>query len=92
MNPLTPREMSLAKAVLDYLHSLDGAQVVELQIHAAIIRDPAVHPNPSGTEVETIVKALDARRWIGGVPGFAGGKMKWSITDAGEAARQRLAE
>ena len=69
MNPLTQRDIILSKAGLDYLHSLDGGQAIELEIHAAILRDPSVHPKPSASEVETVLK------------------MKWSISDAGEAAR-----
>ncbi|HEV2691403.1 MAG TPA: hypothetical protein VG347_00755 [Verrucomicrobiae bacterium] len=90
MNHLTQREADLARSALDFLHSLEGAQVSELQVHAAILRDVAVIPKPSASEVESIVKSMDARQWIVGTPGFASGKMKWSISDAGEAARLRL--
>ncbi|HXI73466.1 MAG TPA: hypothetical protein VNN22_24245 [Verrucomicrobiae bacterium] len=87
---LTQREISLCKAALDYLHSLDGGQAIELEIHAAILRDPAVHPKPSATEVETVIKICDVKKWTIGVPSKFAGKMKWSISDAGEAARLEM--
>jgi len=90
MNPLTQREMILSKAALDYLHSLDAGQAIELEIHAAILRDPAVHPKPSASEVEAALKIWSERKWTIGVPSKFAGKMKWSISDAGEAARLEL--
>lgn len=90
MNPLTQREIILSKAGLDYLHGLDGGQAIELEIHAAILREPAVHPKPSATEVEAIIKIWSERKWTIGVPSKHANKMKWSLSDAGQAARLEL--
>lgn len=90
MNPLTQREVHLSKAGLDYLHSLEGGQAIELEIHAAILRDPAVHPKPSATEVEQAIKIWSDRKWTIGVPSRFANRMKWSISDAGEAIRLEM--
>lgn len=90
MNPLTQREIYLAKSALDYLHSLEGGQAIELEIHAAILRDITVHPKPSANEVESIISILNERRWTVGVPAKFANKMKWNISTAGEAARLEM--
>jgi len=87
---LTSREIVLSKAALDYLHSLDGGQAIELEIHAAILRDPAVHPKPSASEVEATIKICDLKKWTLGVPSKFANKMKWSMSDAGAAARMEM--
>ena len=87
---LTQREISLCKAALDYLHSLESGQAIELEIHAAILRDPAVHPKPSASEVETIIKICDLKKWTIGVASKFANKMKWNISDAGEGARLEM--
>ena len=89
-HPLTQREVVLSKAGLDYLHSLESGQAIELEIHAAILRDPAVHPKPSASEVEAVIQIWNNRRWAIGVPAKFANRMKWSISDAGEAARLEL--
>jgi hypothetical protein len=88
---LTQREIVLCKSELDYLHSLESGQAIELEIHAAILRDPAVHPKPSASEVEAVIKICDLKKWTTGVPSRFAGKMKWNISDAGEAARLQMA-
>ena len=90
MNPLTQRELILSKAGLDYLHGLDGGQAIELEIHAAILRDPTVHPKPSASEVEAVLRIWSNRKWVIGVPSKYANKMKWSLSDGGQAARLEL--
>jgi hypothetical protein len=87
MNPLTQREIMLCKSALDFLHALDGGQAIELEIHAALLRDAAVHPKPSACEVESAIRILSEKKWAVGVPARIGARMKWCSSDAGEAAR-----
>jgi hypothetical protein len=90
MNALTQRELSLCKSALDFLHSLESGQASELQIHAAILRDPTVHPKPSASEVDGAITILNERRWAVGVPAKFANKMVWNISTAGEAARLEM--
>ena len=87
---MTTRELTITKAVLDYLHSLDGGQADELIIHRDVAR--ATNPPPSAGELRAVLAHCDARHWIIGVPAKFTRAMKWNINDAGEAVRLELNE
>jgi len=86
---MTTREIKITKAILDYLHSLDYGQATELQIHANAFGEAFADPKPSAKELEVALQNCDAEKWITGVPSRFK-KMKWSINDAGEAARLEM--
>ena len=86
---MTTREIAITKAVLEYLHSLDGGQADELLIHREVYQ--ATNPPPSAAELKSVIAQSDAMRWITGVPSKLTRKMKWNINDAGEAARLDMA-
>lgn len=89
---MTTRETIITKAVLNFLHSLEGGQATEVQIHAAIVNDPKfTEPKPSAAELAAVIANLDAEKFITGVPSrFNQRVMKWNINDAGESARLQL--
>lgn len=88
---MTLREQIITRDILDFLHSLDGGQATELEIHAAICKLPAgIRPPPSGAETAAALANCSAQQWITGVPSRFKGKMKWNINDAGEAVRLEL--
>lgn len=90
---MTTRELTITKAVLDFLHSLEGGQATEIEIHAAINQAPQIRsgPLPSAAELEAVIRNLDADKFITGVAArFNRRVMKWNINDAGEAARLEL--
>jgi hypothetical protein len=87
---MTTRETKIIKAVLEYLHALDYGQAAELHVHANAFGEEFGEPKPSVAELAAALAQCDARRWIVGVkPRFAN-KLKWNISDAGEAARLEL--
>jgi len=90
---MTKREIKITRHTLDYLHSLDYGQATEVQIHANAFGDQTgsgLIPPPSAREVEATIKFCETEKWISGVPARFGNKMKWNITDAGEAARLEM--
>jgi hypothetical protein len=87
---MTTREIKITKAVLDYLHALDYGQATELQIHSNAFGETFGVPKPSAAEVAAALNECDAQKWITGVPSRFGGRMKWNITDAGEAVRLEM--
>ncbi len=84
---MTTREIKICNAILDVLHDLDGGQFTELQIHGDLY--VRLGKNISLAELDAAIAICNVRRWIVGVPGLAG-KMKWNISDRGEAARLEL--
>lgn len=88
---MTTRELTITKAILDYLHSLDAGQATEIQIHEGVCKAwPPGPPKPSAGEVEAAITNCDAEKWIAGVPARFTRKMKWNITDDGEGARMGM--
>ena len=87
---MTSREIKIIKAILDYLHSLDHGQAIELAIHLAAFGEVFGQPQPSAAELSAALKNCDAEKWICGVPSHFTNKMKWNITDTGEAARLEM--
>jgi len=86
---MTKRELKITRLVLDYLHGLDYGQATELQIHVNQAWS-GLNPPPSAAELTAVMQNCDVEKWISGVPSRFGGKMKWNITDAGEAARVEM--
>jgi hypothetical protein len=87
---MTSRENKIIISILNYLHSLDHGQAIELAIHLAAFGEAFGQPQPSAAELSAAIKECDAQKWITGVPSHFSGKMKWNITDAGEAARLEM--
>jgi hypothetical protein len=87
---MTTRELRITKAILDYLHSLDRGQATDLVIHANAFPETFGYPKPSVAELDFALTHCDTEKWIIGVPARFGKKMKWSINDAGEAARLEM--
>jgi hypothetical protein len=86
---MTRRETAIAKAILDYLHDLDGGQAEEIVIHAAASeRFMALIPK---TEFDRIFAHCGKEGWLLSVPRRFKGTL-WSISDAGEKARQEMHE
>ena len=82
---LTPREIKIAKAILDYLHGLDGGQAHALTLHAEI----GGMATCSAVEFDGVLGALDIRQYVLGIHTKFKGRM-WNISDAGEAARLQM--
>jgi len=82
---MTPREIKLAKKILDHLHTLDGGQAHPITIHAEI-GGMAVC---SGQEFDEVLAEMDAKRWVIGVQTEFKGRL-WSISDLGESARRKM--
>jgi len=82
---MNSREASIAKKILDYLHSEDGRQVHAITIHAEIGGLPAC----GATELDDVLKDLDTRKLVLSMHTKFKGVM-WNITDAGEAARLEM--
>lgn len=87
---MTTRELAILRALVNYLHTLDGRQADEIMIHAAVYH--ATDPAPGLKELLAALREADARGWVTGVPGRYTGKTKFNLTDAGEAARLELNE
>lgn len=88
---MTHREREICRAILDYLHTLEGGQATDTLIHQKAFAD--FDPAPSVQELDAALAEVNARRWTLGVPAkFDPRRMKWSLTDAGEAARLELRE
>lgn len=82
---MTPRETSIAKQILDYLHEQDGHQVHPLTIHAGI----GGMPTCGTMEFESVMAQLDRSGYTLRLPTKFKGIMI-NITDAGEAARLQM--
>ena len=88
---MTKREINHTQAVLAHLHEQDYEPVSEIQIHAALFASPLVpHPKPSVAELAAVLRHADAEKWVAGFPGRFQNQMRWTLTDAGEAARLAL--
>ena len=83
---MTGREIKIAKALLDVLHELEGAQAGELTLHAEV---NLIRPC-SATEFSAVLQICDRNKWITGVPARFTGKLKYNLNDLGEAARLEL--
>jgi hypothetical protein len=85
---MTKREIAICKAILDYLHDLDGGQAHELNIHAGACENfMALIPR---SEFDPMLKHCAKHGWLLHVPTRFKGPL-WSISPAGEQARQEMA-
>jgi hypothetical protein len=86
---MTKREVKLCKSILDVLHTLDGGQLTDVQIHAEA--QLVLGERIGLAEFSGALALCDGRRWITFVKSkFA--SMKYNISDLGEAARLELNE
>ncbi len=84
---MTRRETSICKAILDYLHNLDGGQAHELNIHAGASENfMSLIPR---SEFDLMFQHCAKQGWLLHVPTRFKGSL-WSINDAGEKARQDM--
>lgn len=84
---LNERQRLVLLAVLRFLDQLDGAQAVELVMHAAV--NLQLTPGALLWEFDEAVNAAEARRWIIGVRGSLG-TVKWRITDLGRSVLKEV--
>ena len=87
---MTIRELQIIGAILNCLHALDSGQADELEIHKRLLH--TLDPNASVAELRAALRECDAKGYILGVPARLTGRMKWNITDRGEATRLELNE
>lgn len=83
---MTTRELKIAKALLDVLHELDGAQIEEISLHARVSELTAC----SLAEFSAALASVNVRGWVNRIENKITRKPKWNINDAGEAARLEL--
>lgn len=84
---MTRRELAICKAILDYLHDLDGDQAQELSIHAGASENFfALIPK---TEFDVQFKHCAKEGWLLRVDNKYKGAL-WSISNSGELARQQM--
>lgn len=84
---MTAEERNIIKAALDVLHERE-AQVSDVQLHAEI--KLRVSPPPLLAAFESALRLADAMRLVIGVNAKFGPGRRWSITEAGEAARMEM--
>lgn len=82
---MTPREIKIARRLLDYLHALDGGQAHPVLIHAEIGGLPFCNT----AEFDEVIAELDRRKYIIGVRTEFKGTL-WTISDLGESARRKM--
>lgn len=86
---MTRRQIQLARAVLDYLASLDGGQANDIRIHAAVNEELGGYTPLS--EFNEVLELADRAGWIITVKTEFKG-VKRSLTDLGEAKRRAMRE
>jgi hypothetical protein len=84
---MTPRELAIAKAILDFLHAEDRHSRSEVLIHAAV--DLALEAHVPLSEFKAVFNQCDARGFLIGIESRFKGK-RWAISDEGEAARLEM--
>lgn len=90
MIPLTQREARIAKALLGYLHSLEGGQAEETLLHARTAESLA-EPTLPLSEFNAVLARCNANGWLTGVASkLRANRCKWNLNDAGEAALTEL--
>jgi hypothetical protein len=85
---VNPRDLAICKAILDYLHDLDGGQAHELNIHAGVCRNTLTLIPKS--EFDLMFRHCSKEGWLLHVATRFKGSL-WSINAAGEKARQEMA-
>jgi hypothetical protein len=81
---MTNRERPIVRAILEFLHLMDGAQVTDQLLHAEV--NLRVSPTATLTEFNGAMGVCDGSGWIMGIVGRYGRGRLWCITDAGEVA------
>ncbi len=84
---MTNRERNIIKAALDHLHEVE-CQVTDTGLHAEV--KMRVNPPPLLSEYEPAMRMADGMRLVVGVKAKFGSGLRWTITDAGEAARVEM--
>lgn len=82
---MTPREITIAKRILDILHDLDGGQAHAMTIHGEIGGLNFCSP----TEFDATLVALERKKYVISLKTKFKGVL-WNISDAGEAARLEM--
>lgn len=84
---MTQRQIQLTKAVLDYLHGLDGGQAGDVLIHAAV--NQTLGGYTPLKELDEVIEHADREGWVLTVISKFKGRLR-SLTDAGAAARLEM--
>ena len=84
---MTKRETAIAKAILDYLHDLDGGQAQDIVVHAGACENfMSLIPR---SEFDAVFAQCSKEGWLLGVPTRFRGT-QWSISAMGEKARMEM--
>jgi hypothetical protein len=85
---LNKRKREIVRAILKTLDALEGVPAYEDMIVDAVA---VVLPvKPTQAEFDEALKHCDSKRWIAGLPSHITEKLKWTITDKGQAAMLEL--
>lgn len=85
---MTKHQLNLARYTLDYLHELDGGQVGDVLIHAALNERNNGRYVPL-TDVNEVLELCDRNGWIITVSSKFKGPLR-SLSDDGAAARLQM--
>jgi len=85
---MTTRKLRLVRIILDVLENLDGGQLSEVVLNA----EANLHITPTATlaEFEDALSHCDQCGWVIGITSRVNGGRKWSLSDAGTAARLEI--
>jgi hypothetical protein len=85
---MSERQRQIARALLESLDRHDGGLVSEIVLHGEsnlMLSEPA-----SLKEFQDTLDLCDRSGWLTGVRPKHGGAKKWTLSDAGQAARLEL--
>lgn len=83
---MTTREIKLCRALLLVVHDLDGGQIEEILLHARVNEACEC----SVAEFAATLAHANVRGWVNRVENKTTKRIKWNISDAGEAALLEL--
>lgn len=85
---MTRAQTKLAKDLLDELHELDGGQIGDVQLHAALNERSGGKYIPL-TEINEVLELCDRNGWIITVRSKFKGSLR-SLSDEGQAVRLQM--
>jgi hypothetical protein len=89
---MTNREANIVSAILDVAHDSEGGQFTETVLHtvAGVRLQTRGQITPTLGEFNAALAIIAQRGWMTAITSTVTGKRKWSINDAGEAARLEM--
>lgn len=89
---MTSREAHIISAILDCAHDSEGGQFTDTVLHtvAGVKLQSRAQIPPTLGEFNAALDIIRQRGWMTAIVSTVSGKRKWSINDAGEAARLEL--